>query len=192
MALNYLHDLDDSQLLILLKSENELAFKVIYNRYWKRLFIYTRNILNDKGLAEDVLHEIFVNIWVKKDDIEILSLEKYLFTSAKNKSISQFRKMKFTAFDDDIIQNLCLTPEADHSLEATDLKSTLERVTKNLPTRCKEIFYMSRYDSYSNEEIANHFNISQRTVENQLYLALKHVRVALRKVVTILLSTLFF
>lgn len=188
MIINDLKDVNDAQLLLLIKDGNELAFKVIYNRYWKRLFVYASNILNDKGLAEDVLHEIFTSIWIKKDELKILSLESYLFVSAKNKSISMFRKVKFSEIDDTIIENLSLEPEVNNDLDSADLKSVLERVTKELPNRCKEIFYMSRYDDYSNEEIAKHFKISQRTVENQLYLALKHIRTSLKSVSNFLLT----
>ena len=176
-------NINDVQLLLLIKKGNELAFKALYNKYWKKLYAYTYNILNDKGLAEDVLHEIFTNIWVKKDKLEITSFESYLFVSARNKSISLLRKVKFTEIDDAIIENLSLTPEADANLEEFDLKSNLEGVTKDLPKRCKEIFFMSRYDDYSNEEIAKHFKISQRTVENQIYLALKHVKYNLKEII---------
>ncbi len=181
-----LQNVNDAKLLLLVKEGNRMAFNMLYDRYWKKLFAYTYNILNDKGLAEDVLHEIFTAIWVKKDTIEINSLENYLFVSAKNKSISFFRKMKFTEIDDTIIENLSLEPEANNILDTIDVKYTLDRVTKDLPNRCKEIFFMSRYDDFSNEEIANHFNISQRTVENQLYLALKHIRSTLKKGVSLL------
>ncbi|MHA7944949.1 RNA polymerase sigma factor [Formosa sp. 3Alg 14/1] len=187
MNLKDLQDLNDAQLLLFMKKGNELAFSVLYTRYWKRLYVYTSNILNDNVLAEDVLHEIFTKIWTKKEELEINSLENYLFISARNKSISLFRKVKFSELDDSIIESLALAPEVDHNLETLDLSNTLERITNSLPKRCKEIFYMSRYDDYTNEEIANHFNISQRTVENQLYLALKHIKGALKGGLTLIL-----
>ena len=186
MTSKNLKNVNDAKLLLLVKSGNEMAFNMLYDRYWKRLFAYTYNILNDKGLAEDVLHEIFTTIWAKKEILEINSLENYLFVSAKNKSISFFRKMKFTELDDTIIENLSFEPAAENTLDAIDVKHTLENATKNLPNRCKEIFFMSRYDDFTNEEIANHFKISQRTVENQLYLALKHLRSTLKKGVSFL------
>ncbi|MDO6801466.1 sigma-70 family RNA polymerase sigma factor [Wenyingzhuangia sp. 1_MG-2023] len=191
MTSNDLHDLSDDKLLFLIKKGNELAFKVIYNKYWKRLFTYTYNILNDRGLAEDVLHEIFTNIWFKRDEIKIESLEKYLFVAAKNKSISMLRKVKFSKLDEIMIENLTLEPEVENHIDSLYLKNLLEKVTIDLPKRCKEIFYMSRYDDYSNEEIAEYFKISQRTVENQLYLALKHIRTSIKRAMNFIIFFIF-
>ena len=174
-----LSDKDDTQLLILIKKGNELAFNQLYNTYWKRLFSYSLNILNDKGLAEDVIHEIFTNIWVKRESLKITSFENYLFVSAKNRSISLLRKVQFTELDENILSNLSFPPEIDEVINGKDLKYLVENVAKDLPNRCRDIFFMSRYDDYSNLEIANYFKISQRTVENQLYLALKHLRAAI-------------
>ena len=191
MTSNDLHDLSEDKLLFLVKEGNELAFKVIYNKYWKRLFAYTYNILNDRGLAEDVLHEIFTNIWFKRGEIKIESLEKYLFVAAKNKSISFLRKVKFSDLDEMMIENLTLEPEVENNIDSLYLKNLLEKVTTDLPKRCKEIFYMSKYDDYSNEEIAEHFKISQRTVENQLYLALKHIRTSIKEVINFIIFIIF-
>ncbi|WP_291866528.1 RNA polymerase sigma-70 factor [Maribacter sp.] len=187
-----LSDVSDAKLLILIKNRNELAFNRLYDRYWRRLFSYTLNILNDKGLAEDVVHDIFTNIWIKRESLDITSFENYLFVSAKNKSISLFRKVQFTELDEDILTNLSYTPEIDNIINGRDLKYTIENAVKDLPSRCRDIFYMSRYDDYSNAEIADYFKISQRTVENQLYLALKHLRAVINKTINILLFLSFF
>lgn len=187
-----LSEIDDTQLLILIKNGNELAFNQLYDIYWKRLFSYTLNILNDKGLAEDVIHEIFTTIWTKRAALNITSFENYLFVSAKNRSISLLRKVQFTELDDSIITTLSFTPEIDDTTNNSDLKYIIENACKELPSRCRDIFFMSRYDDYSNLEIANYFKISQRTVENQLYLALKHLRTAINRTMVILLTLSFF
>ncbi|AUC85184.1 RNA polymerase sigma-70 factor [Polaribacter sp. ALD11] len=192
MRLTDIYDVSDAQLLLLMKNGNEFAFNKLYDSYWKRLFLYALNILNDKGLAEDVVHEIFTNIWIKRESLDITSFENYLFVSAKNRSISLFRKVKFTELDENIITNLSLTPEIDDTINVRDLKYTIENAVKDLPSRCRDIFYLSRYDDYSNLEIANYFKISQRTVENQLYLALKHLRAVISKTISILLLFSFF
>lgn len=187
-----LNEIDDKQLLILIKNGNELAFNQLYNRYWKRLFAYTLNILNDKGLAEDVIHEIFTNIWIKGDSLNISTCENYLFVSAKHRAISLLRKVQFTAIDESIITTLSYSPEIDATTNSKDLKYIIENATQTLPKRCRDIFYMSRYEDYSNLEIAHYFKISQRTVENQLYLALKHLRAAITKTMLILLTLSLF
>lgn len=180
-------EVTDAQLLLEIKKGNELAFNTLYTKYWKRIFAYALHILNDKGLAEDVVHDVFSNLWFKKETIVVASFENYLFVAVKNKSISLFRKVQFTELDEAIMDTLTFAPEIDHTLKNSDLKMAIERAVRDLPNRCSAIFYMSRYDDYSNAEIANHFKISQRTVENQLYLALKHVRSIIGKIVGLLL-----
>lgn len=187
-----LSEIDDTELLILIKTGNELAFNQLYDRYWKRLFAYTLNILNDKGLAEDAVHEIFTNLWIKRASLNISTFENYLFVSAKNRAISLLRKVQFTELDAAIITTLSFAPEIDATTNSSDLRYIIDNATKELPSRCRDIFYMSRYDDYSNLEIANYFKISQRTVENQLYLALKHLRTAINRTMVILLTLSFF
>jgi len=169
--------LSDENLLTLLRESNDLAFNQIYNRYWKRLMAYTINIVNDRSLAEDILHDLFTNLWIRRDTLKIDNLEKYLFVAAKHKSISFFRKIKFTKLDESIIKSLIpLTNEADANIIKNDLNLVIAKAIKELPKKCRVIFYMSKYQDYSSEEIAKHFNISHRTVENQLSIALKHLK----------------
>ena len=173
--------LSDYQFLSLIKQGNQMAFNYFYDKYWKGLFAYAYNILNEKELAEDVLHEVFTRIWINKETIEISNLQNYLFVSVRNKSISLLNKARFTELDESIINNLSLSPEVESNLDYQDLKTTIEDAAMNLPERCRDIFFMSRYQNYSNAEIASHFDISHRTVENQLSIALKHIRSAVGK-----------
>lgn len=153
-----------------------MAFNQMYNRYWKRLLAYSLNVVNDEALAEDILHDVFTGLWLKRKTLNISNLETYLFVSIRNKAISLFRRIQFTELDGHIIENLSLNPKIDEEINLGDLKSNIEQAANGLPNRCKAIFYMSRYHDYSNAEIASYFNISHRTVENQLSLALRHLR----------------
>lgn len=178
--------LPDETIISKMKNGNELAFTNLYNKYWKRLLAYTLNIVNDKGLAEDVLHDVFTNLWTNRKNLEISNLENYLFVATRNRSISLFRKVKFTELDEVIIGKLLpFSIEADANLIKDDLRNTIEEAIKDLPQKCRVIFYMSRYQQYSNEEIATHFNISLRTVENQLSVALRHLKGAIGMMVVV-------
>ncbi|MCA0957465.1 RNA polymerase sigma-70 factor [Muricauda ruestringensis] len=176
-----LQNITDDKLWSLIKEDNQLAFNEVYNRYWKILYSYIHNILNDRGVTEDTLQDIFFNIWHKRKAIEIKSLKNYLFNAARNRAISKIRKDRFSILQEGVIENLYLPTQSDieETLNLNDLKATIEEKTKSLPKRCRDIFYLSRYHDFSIAEIANHFNISHRTVENQIYLALKHLRTKL-------------
>ena len=176
MSSNSFQDLSDEQLLSLVKEGNRLAFTQIYYKYWEDLYNNVYNILWDQGLTEDVLHEVFVDVWSRRDVIEIKSLKSYLFKAVRNNALLQIRNDKFVAFNSEMIESLVLKPEVELRIAKKELKSSIEEAIKELPARCRAIFYMSRYQDYSINEIAAHFDISHRTVENQLHRALKHLR----------------
>ncbi len=186
MAEKIINNLNDNEILSLIKKGNQLAFTQLYNKYWKKLFSFAYNILNEKQLAENVLHEVFTSIWVKKEAIEITDVNNYLFVSVRNKCISLLKKVTFTDFDENLINTMTLSHEGEDNLAYKDLKRTIESSLEILPKRCRDIFVMSRFKGYSNSEIAEHYKISNRTVENQLSTALKHIRLTIAKIITFL------
>ena len=166
----------DNHLFLLIKKGDQLAFNQVYDRYWRKLYSYTFNILNDVGYTEDTLQEVFINIWIKRGEIEIKSLKNYLFNSVRNNAISKLRKDNFLEIHESILENLFVSSEIEQNIDEDDLNKSIDIIIKRLPSRCRTIFQMSRYQDFSISEIANHFNISHRTVENQIHIALKHLR----------------
>lgn len=185
MELENFNSLTDIQLLSLVKKGNQLAFNQIYHKYWKRLYSYTYNIMNDEGDTEDVLQETFINIWVKRKELKIENLKSYLYNAVRNNAISKLRKDHLSQFQENLIDNITIEASIEEQLDEIDLKKSIEMEINKLPTRCREIFKMSRYQNYSIKEISKHFNITHRTVENQLHLALKHLRNNLENIISI-------
>lgn len=178
-------EISENELLILFNKGNQLAFNEVYNRFWKRLYAYVHNILNDHMLTEDVLQEVFTNIWAKKGQLEIKDLKSYLFNSVRNRAISKIRRNRFSKIHEEAIENLSLPSEVEQQLAYNDLRCAIDQETQKLPKRCRTIFYLSRYQHYSISEIANQLDISHRTVENQLYRALKHLRSTLGNIISL-------
>ncbi|WP_067146400.1 RNA polymerase sigma factor [Pseudotamlana agarivorans] len=173
------NDISDENLLLYVKAGNHSAFNQIYNKYWERLYISVYNVLMDKSLTEDVLHEVFSDIWLRKEELQIRNLNSYLFKSVRNNALLKIRNDKYVGFNSVILETLTLNPEIELDLDHRELKTSIEQIMLDLPSRCRSIFYMSRFQNYSITEIALHFGISHRTVENQLHRALKHLRTAL-------------
>lgn len=181
--------MSDEQLFLLVKEGNQLAFNHLYNTYWKRLFVYTYNILKNEKDTEDVLQEVLVNIWVKKNQLHINNIKSYLFNSVRNKAITKLRKGKFEFLEEEVLKTLSIPNTIEQIIEKKDLEASIARALKLLPERCRTIFYMSRYDDYSIKQIASYFSISHRTVENQLHRALKHLRNSIYTIVSFLFLT---
>jgi len=176
MLHNNFDTFSDEKLVTLMKSGNQVAFNQLYNRYWKVLFSKTINILKDKSLSEDVLQDVFTSIWLRRELLEINDIKSYLFAAARNNALLKIRNEKFVELNADTIAGLTLIPEAEISSNENDLLLNIENEIQKLPKRCQTIFYLSRFEHYSIVEIAALLKISHRSVENQLHLALKHLR----------------
>jgi len=167
--------LSDLELMRLLQNGEE-AFLEVYKRYWKKLYIYAHNLLDDKQVCEDVIQDVFVDFWTKKDKVLISNLSHYLHQSVKFKIFNVFRNGKISKKHIDRINVIKFANSTEESLNFKELENSLHNLLSQLPNRCREIFYASRYENLSHVEIAKKFNISNQTVKNQVSKALKHLR----------------
>ncbi|MDX2302809.1 MAG: RNA polymerase sigma-70 factor [Microscillaceae bacterium] len=163
-------------LLAALRKGDEQAFQQIYLHYWKELFAYAFNILRNQALCEDVIQDVFIAVWINRQDTQILNLKAYLYHAVRNKALSQLRKVKLTGLQQEVIEKLSLNESADQALHLKDIEQSIRQAADKLAPRCREIFFLSRFDRLSNQEIAQKLSISLRSVENQLSIALKYLR----------------
>lgn len=174
--------LTDNELWGDVVSDSSRAFAVLYNRYWNILYKTANHYLKNESAAEEVTHDVFVALWEKRKTRTIEDFQKYIHATtryqifkyiktAKAASISYLENVEET-------KTLVTYNTASDKLGYEDLESELSLVLKDLPRRCQEIFWLSRVNNLSNQEIADKLNISKRTVENQITCALKYLRVS--------------
>jgi RNA polymerase sigma-70 factor (family 1) len=166
----------DKELIKQMRVGNEDAFNLLYKRHWIGLFNFVYRILRDEQVVEDCLQEVFTTIWLKRKTLNDQNIKSLLYTSARNAAISHLRKIKFTQVHQDALNELSIDPSVESKINTEEIKIEVMRIMTLLPKRCKEIFYQSRFQELSIDEISKKFDISRRTVENQLSLALKHIR----------------
>ena len=171
-----LSKLRDSELQQLVKEGNNPAFEVIFDRYWKRLFAYAYRIYQDEKICEDIVQEIFISLWEKSNDTNILNLEAYLIRSVKYKIANHIRDLKFNRVHLEIIQNIPNTFKTENNIEYEEFEKGIFNEIKKLPPKCQQVFMFSRFENYSNSEIAEELNISVRTVEKHITNALKFLK----------------
>lgn len=136
-----------------------------------------------KDLAEDVVQEVFVQIWHKRAKINLnSSIKNYLFQSTRNKAIELLRRNKL---ESDYVAHELNSKEESYELEEEAnnymLKEQLKRSIRQLPPKCQEIFVMSKMNGLTYTEIAEELDLSVKTVENQMGRALKLLREMLLK-----------
>ncbi|EOZ91499.1 RNA polymerase ECF-type sigma factor [Indibacter alkaliphilus LW1] len=168
--------ISDSILCEGLNKKDKKSFDLIFERYWKRLYLYAYKIFQDQGICEDIVQEVFIKLWENAESNPINNLEGYLFRAVKFRISNAIRNLKNTSQIDDVLGNLPLQHPVDLDFEFQETNGLIHRSIESLPEKCREIFRLSREEHLSNREIAERLDISIRTVETQIYRALKVIR----------------
>lgn len=178
-------------LLSLLKSGDAKTFELIYELFADKLYHYVNRRVNNKEASEDIVQEIFVSLWDKRETVEITtSLDAYLFGAAKFRILTYIRSEKVRS---QYAANLALFSKehidnsSEEMMNLKDLQHNLNTSISELPEKCRTAIHMSRIKHEPISRIAEHMNISKRTVENYLSHALKHLRTSLGEFLTVLM-----
>ena len=185
-----LQTMSDEQLTAGLRAGKIDYFEAIYVRYSSRLYSSAYNILRNKEACEDLIQDLFIDLWQKKELLNIIKLKSYLYTSARNNALLVLRSGKVT-LDLDVIKMLIDDYATDDLLLQKEITANLQRKIKTLPAKCREIFVLSRQEQLSHKEIAARLNISIKTVENQITTALKRLKFLLVDFTILLLLSHF-
>lgn len=175
-----------------LRRGDSVAFKKMFDNYYKILVAVGYKILLDRELAESVVQDVFVNLWSNRETALINSLKGYLVVSVKNRSLNEIKRAKrFVSFN--TIQTYQLPSEPLDIQSDVDAIEHIMNSINELPEQRRKIFRMNRIDGLKYAEIALELNLSIKTVEAQMSSALKYMRERLsvyKDLVTVLL--LFF
>jgi RNA polymerase sigma-70 factor (family 1) len=174
--------LSDFELIHRLRSGEEAAFRHIYDRYWEQLYIIARNRLNDPQESEEIVQEIFLDFWSRKDSFELeKGLGNYFAVAVKFKVINRLARRAHAAkYKKEYVAR---HSEADNSflslLDYKELKQQLAALIAALPEKCRLVFQLRHEQGYSLREISDELGISEKTVEAHLTRARKTLRGAL-------------
>ncbi|WP_010135677.1 RNA polymerase sigma factor [Ochrovirga pacifica] len=179
--------LSNSELAKRITNNDEIAYSTLYSRLWEQLYIFAKSIVMDEAEAKDVIQEVWLDYWRRRKEVSPNNIEAYLHQAVRYKVYNSIRDKKFNQVQLEVCRELTIdsVTELDHDFDETNLR--LRHYINNLPTKCREIFTLSRYEGLDNEEIAQKVGTSKRTVENQLSIALKSLRTHMEKVISFLL-----
>lgn len=154
------------------------SFKEIFEEYYSPLYNYAASILNDRELAEDVVQQLFIQLWEKQALEHVEHPQAYLLRSTKFKCIDYLRSNQIKPLSVELV------PESEliqHEFHDEDIIPMLHFFAASLPPKTREVFLLSRVEGYSNQEIADQLEVSIKTVENQMTRALKKLREILKE-----------
>lgn len=156
------------------KGEEE-AFNQAFDLYYARLCYFADKLLHDFDLSRSVVQQIFVDLWIKREKLMVSSLQSYLYQSVRNSALDVLKHKKV---ESRYLSSLELNEpnEMNDLIEDAELADRISRAIQNLPERCREIFVMCRFEDLKYAEVADKLNISVKTVEMQIGIALKKLR----------------
>lgn len=181
-------------------AENEFAtFKELFDVYYPSLLIYAYQKVNDKNTAEDVVQDVFLSLWIHKEQIDFnLPLRPYLYRAVHNQCLNYLRSRHVALSVSGREASLLLHEEIvqynqHDTLLLKELADEIALFIQTLPSQCRKVFRLSRQSGLKNKEIAQLLGISEKTVEGHLSKALKELRAHLVKagLLSLLLFLLF-
>jgi len=193
---------NDSEIIQLLKSGDEQAVKLIFDKYYDNLCLYAESIVKDAYIAEEVVENLFIWFWINAKDANIqTSLKCYLYRSVHNNCLKYIEKLKkerklidrmpYYYEDKELLHPL--TPDYPVSnLIIRELEEKAAAIIETLPEQCKEIYMLNRYENLSYSETATKLNISVSTVKTQMSRAFQRFREELKEYIPLIIMLFLF
>ncbi len=157
-------------------TKNDL--REVYDQYFESLkgFLYYKT--GDIDLSEDLVQEVFIKVWEKRDSIKKDTVKSLLYTIANNLMINHFKhkQVVMNHQGDVIAQNRAEHNSPQFVLEEKEFERKLNDVIQSLPEGCREVFLMNRIDKLKYEEIANRLELSVKAIEKRMSKALSIIR----------------
>lgn len=156
---------------------DQQAFKQFYQLLFFKLYQFSYSYVQSKENAEEVVNDVFLSIWQKRDTLHtITNIHVYLYVAVKNASLNCLRKNNLrlpVSIDDLSTDHIRLTSNPESLLITHELEMHIREAIESLPPRCKIIFKLIKEDGLSYKDVSAILEISVKTVDTQLYLALK-------------------
>lgn len=183
------YETDDRLLFEKIRSGDTRAFEYVFRKYAARLEAFARKYTVDEREAEDMVQNVFLKLWERREWLETISLSSFLFMLTKNSCLNY---LKHRQIAESIEQRLPQTESVEQLyvidlvsdpvalLQQKELSESIDRIMDELPPKCKEAFILSRLNGLKNREIASQMHITEKVVEKHISRALKRFSEGLR------------
>ncbi len=162
------------------RADDYLAYKELFTRLYPALFHFCTGILKSREAAEEIVSDLFMKIWEKRKTLEeIDNLRVYCFVMARHLSINQLEKQKrhrVVGDADDYLNQLVFAgPNPEEYMISLEMVRRVQEVVEELPPRCRMSFKLVKEYGFKYREAAEILQVSEKTIENQLAIALKKI-----------------
>jgi RNA polymerase sigma-70 factor (family 1) len=179
----------DQQEVALLKkliagSNDQTAFVRLYRIYFSPLLQFAVSFVKSRPVAEEIVSDVFFQLWLKREKLEeIAQLHVYLYTCIRNHCINSLMKQKREMvyyLDEQSLSIPSAAADPEHLYISSELERQIDTIIKKLPPKCRMIFKLIREDGLKYREVAEVLEISVKTVEAQMGIAMKKIHNAIR------------
>jgi len=174
--------INDKELFEQVKKDNKQSFERLFRSYYAPLCLFAKRYISDSDDCEEIVQNFFFNLWERRASINInTSIKNYLFSSIRNRCLNHIKHSKIKLeYQTETIRSMENNASGNFDYPEIDLMEKISSSIEALPKRRREIFKMSREEGLKYQEIADHLEISVKTVEVHMGLALKSLRESLR------------
>lgn len=185
-------DRTDTDLLRLLRDDDEEAFRTLYERHWYDYFSLAKRKLRDEAVAADIAQELFLRLWQKRKTLLVQNLPAYLTISLKHLIVDHVRvQLQDEQYARHYQHRTPInTLTTAHSVQFSQLTESLEEALSQLPEKTREVFVLNRFEQLTIREIALRLGVSEKAVEYHLSRSLSFLRTHLHDYATIIVLTM--
>lgn len=193
MMFNY-QSYSDMDLFQLVSKDDERAYRTLYDRYWNKLLVHAMLKLHVEEEVEEILQDIFLNLWRRRKTIQIKNtFHTYIASIVKYEILHHLARQKAKNTLEGKVSALYTVEDntTQDWLDFEDLRDQIEASVCSLPEKCQLVFRLSREQGFTEKEIAGALHISIKTVEAHIGKALKKLRSSLTELSGVFFSLLF-
>jgi RNA polymerase sigma-70 factor (ECF subfamily) len=189
--------MEEPDLIRKIRTGDEMAFEELFRLFYEALCRYAQNMVNEPELAEEIVQEMFVQLWEKRQSLDFhTGIRPYLYKAVHNRCLNQIQHQKVRILhQQEVLNTNSETEQPASRAEFSELKERFNQALLKLPEECRKVFKLSRENEFSYREIADFLGISIKTVENQMGKALRIMRDELKDflpLISIVVGTSFF
>ena len=167
----------DDQLTAMLAGGSKAAFETVYSRYWKVLYNEAYRRLRDQPICEEIVQDVFIDLWNKRDSREIASLYPYLLAAVRYKVFALYHKSRSQPVFEAPLEYIASSSyDADAGYLNEELVTAVKIWLSGQPEKRREIFRLRYLEGMSTQEIADQLHIARKTVQNQLNFSKQDLR----------------
>lgn len=166
------------------EQDDQAAFTLLFDYLYQRLFVFVLKFTKQKEISEDIVADTFTKFWAARKNLKIQNVLSYLYTSAYNMTQTHINRNSFyqqmVSIEDISIDLAEYVYDPESELISKEEVFKINASIQTLPPRCRMILFLTRENKLSYAEVALTLNISQKTVENQINIALKKIAKSLK------------